>query len=99
MPFFLIVIEGVARILLIKWPRADVRNEMDKTSDKILCVGLVCLDIVNYCDHYPSEDEDVRASNQKWHKGGNAANTASVLRMLGRGVEFFGTIGSGMETE
>ena len=69
------------------------------TDNKILCVGLVCLDIVNYCAYYPAEDEDIRATNQKWHKGGNAANTASVLRMLGREVEFFGTLGTGVETE
>ena len=66
---------------------------------KVLCVGLVCLDIVNYCERYPLEDEDIRAKDQKWCKGGNAANTASVLRLLEREVEFISTVGTGMETE
>ncbi len=68
---------------------------------RVLCVGLVCLDIINYCEYYPSEDEDIRAKDQKWCKGGNAANTASVLRLLDNreSVEFLGTIGTGVESE
>lgn len=66
----------------------------------VLCVGIVCLDIVNYCDRYPQEDDDIRATDQKWRKGGNAANTASVLRLLGReNCGLLSTLGSGMETE
>ena len=66
---------------------------------RILCVGLACLDIINLCQRYPSEDEDVRADEQQWRKGGNAANTLTVLRMLNREGEFLGTLGSGMEAE
>jgi len=62
-------------------------------------VGLVCLDIVNFCDHYPSEDEDMEATDQQWRSGGNASNTSIVLSLLGRRSEFMGTIGTGMETE
>ncbi|XP_046843219.1 ketohexokinase-like [Xenia sp. Carnegie-2017] len=47
---------------------------------KVLIVGLACLDIVNTVDSYPKEDEDMRALSQKWQKGGNAANTAVILR-------------------
>ena len=66
----------------------------------VLCVGLVCLDIVNYCERYPQEDEDIRATDQKWRKGGNAANTLSVLRLLGREkCDLLSTLGAGMETE
>lgn len=67
----------------------------------VLCVGLVCLDIINSCDHYPQEDEDVRASDQKWRKGGNAANTLSVLCQLdsSKHCELLSTLGEGMETE
>lgn len=68
-------------------------------SAPILCVGLVCLDIINLCDHYPLEDEDIRARDQQWRSGGNAANTSIVLSLLGRRMEFMGTLGSGMETE
>ena len=69
------------------------------TSTPILCVGLVCLDIVNFCDHYPSEDEDIEATDQQWRSGGNASNTSIVLSLLRRRSEFMGTIGTGMETE
>ena len=73
---------------------------MATSSKGVLCVGLACLDIINYCDHYPQEDEDVRASAQKWCKGGNAANTLSVLHLLGsKQCHLFGTLGCGMETE
>lgn len=46
---------------------------------KVLVVGLTCLDILNICDHFPEEDEDMRVISQHWLKGGNAANTACVL--------------------
>ena len=73
----------------------------------VLCVGLVCLDIIYSVDHYPKEDEDIRASGQKWAKGGNAANTLSVLVQLEktqeegerRPCELLSTLGGGIETE
>ena len=68
-------------------------------SRPILCVGLVCLDIVNLCEGYPAEDEDVRAKEQRWTSGGNAANSCIVLSLIGRRCEFMGTLGHGMETE
>ncbi|XP_003388714.1 PREDICTED: ketohexokinase-like [Amphimedon queenslandica] len=72
-----------------------------------LCVGLVCLDIIYSVDHYPKEDEDIRASGQKWAKGGNAANTLSVLVQLEktqeegekRPCELLSTLGGGIETD
>lgn len=74
---------------------------MAATEDgSVLCVGLVCLDVIYFCRHYPQEDEDVRAQSLKWSKGGNAANMASVLSLLGRNkCHFLGTLGSGVETE
>ena len=61
---------------------------------------MCCLDIVNYCERYPQEDEDIRAIDQKWRKGGNAANTLSVLRLLDREkCDLLSTLGAGMETE
>ena len=66
----------------------------------VLCVGLVCLDVIYYCHRYPQEDEDMRAQGQAWSRGGNAANTASVLSLLGRtNCHFLGTLGAGVETE
>lgn len=46
---------------------------------KILCTGIVTLDIVNTVSHYPLEDEELRASEQDRRQGGNAANTANML--------------------
>lgn len=66
---------------------------------EILCVGIVCLDIVNHLSHYPKEDEDIRASHQTRQSGGNASNTAKVLSLLGRKCELLSTIGVGMEAE
>ena len=68
-------------------------------SRRILCVGLLCLDIVNICDCYPEEDSDVRAREQQWRSGGNAGNTSIVLSLIGRQCEFLGTLGHGVETE
>ena len=70
---------------------------MDAT--RILCVGISCLDIINHLDHYPKEDEDIRAKKQTWQSGGNCTNTAKVLALIGRQCEFLGTLGSGMEAE
>ena len=65
----------------------------------ILCVGLVCLDVVHLCERYPREDEDMRASGREWQSGGNAGNTAKVLPLLGRPSHLLATLGVGMETE
>ena len=39
--------------------RARERENMEEQK-KILCVGLVCLDIINVVDKYPEEDTDSR---------------------------------------
>ena len=80
---------------------AATQTEAGATADRrpILCVGLLCLDIVNTCDHYPEEDGDMRARDQQWRAGGNAANSSVVLSLLGPRVEFLGTLGRGVETE
>ena len=58
----------------------------------VLCVGLLCLDIVTICDKYPTEDTDQRSICSYWQKGGNAANTSAVLGMLNQQVDFVGTV-------
>lgn len=58
----------------------------------ILCVGIATLDIINVVDHYPAEDEKVRALAQRVVRGGNAANTAAVLAQLGQRVDFVGVL-------
>ena len=67
---------------------------------RVLIVGLACLDIMNTVDHYPNEDEDMRALSQRWQKGGNAANTAEVLsQTLGTSCELLCSLNQGLEGE
>ena len=58
----------------------------------ILTVGIATLDIINLVDHYPAEDEEMRAVDQHIESGGNAANTACVLAQYGHKVDFAGTL-------
>jgi len=49
----------------------------------ILGIGNATLDIVNEVDSYPPENAEVRAIGQRITRGGNCANTLSVLSLLG----------------
>ncbi|XP_071553783.1 ketohexokinase isoform X2 [Temnothorax nylanderi] len=51
---------------------------------KILCVGRVCLDIIQTCVQYPSEDSTQRSTDYRWQRGGNASNTCTVLSLIGQ---------------
>nr|XP_046241122.1 ketohexokinase isoform X1 [Scatophagus argus] len=62
---------------------------------KILCVGLVCLDIINVVDKYPEEDTDSRCLSQRWQRGGNASNSCTVLSLLGAPSAFMGSLSAG----
>ncbi|KAK1901422.1 Ketohexokinase [Dissostichus eleginoides] len=62
---------------------------------KILCVGLVCLDIINVVEKYPEEDTDSRCLSQRWQRGGNASNSCTVLSLLGAPCAFMGSLSSG----
>ena len=53
---------------------------------RILCVGSAVLDLVFTVPHHPAEDEEMRASALRIAAGGNAVNTARVLRALGHDV-------------
>lgn len=64
---------------------------------EILLVGLVCVDIINVCQQFPEEDTDTRVLHQEWKRGGNAANNATVLSLLGMSCEFLGTIANSHE--
>jgi ketohexokinase len=59
----------------------------------ILCVGSAVLDLVFSVPRYPAEDEEVRASALRVDAGGNAANTARVLRGLGHEVALAAVLG------
>ncbi len=58
----------------------------------ILCCGIVTLDIINHVPRYPAEDEELRATTQQRHSGGNAANTAIVLAQGGHRVTLAATV-------
>jgi len=59
---------------------------------RILNVGIATLDIINHVDHYPEEDEELRALAQESRCGGNAANSASVLSQFGHQVSLLCTL-------
>lgn len=70
---------------------------------KVLCVGKVCLDIINYVEGYPVEDSDHTIPFQRWAQGGNAANNCVVFNQLRQAFhdqakdfefELFGTLGT-----
>ena len=72
----------------------------------MVCVGLVCLDLVTVVDHFPKEDTDMRSSAQYKVsqsgmsaidiflkvRGGNANNSCRVLAELGFPATFLGSL-------
>ena len=60
----------------------DKKATLITAMKKVLVFGLTTLDIINVCERFPQEDEDVRVLEQYWQKGGNAANTSHVLAQL-----------------
>ncbi|KAM9859638.1 ketohexokinase [Aulostomus maculatus] len=68
---------------------------MEEQQQKILCVGLVCLDIISVVDKYPEEDTDSRCLSQRWQRGGNASNSCTVLAVLGSPCAFMGSLCAG----
>ncbi|XP_077433736.1 ketohexokinase isoform X3 [Vanacampus margaritifer] len=62
---------------------------------KILCIGLVCLDIISVVDAFPEEDSDSRCVSQRWQRGGNASNSCTVLSLLGSPCAFMGSLCAG----
>ncbi|XP_032678939.1 ketohexokinase-like [Odontomachus brunneus] len=54
---------------------------------KILCVGVICLDIVQTCEQFPLEDSTERSSDYRWQRGGNSSNSCTVLSLLGQPCE------------
>ncbi|XP_036957881.1 ketohexokinase isoform X3 [Acanthopagrus latus] len=68
---------------------------MEEEKKKILCVGLVCVDIISVVDKYPEEDTDSRCLSQRWQRGGNASNMCTVLSLLGASPAFMGSLSAG----
>ncbi|NXC22336.1 KHK Ketohexokinase, partial [Corythaeola cristata] len=59
---------------------------------RILCQGLVCLDIISVVEAYPAEDSEIRCVSQRWQRGGNASNSCTVLSLLGAPCAFMGSL-------
>ncbi|XP_061730446.1 ketohexokinase isoform X9 [Nerophis ophidion] len=68
---------------------------MEQKDKKVLCIGLVCLDIISVVDKYPEEDTDSRCVSQRWQRGGNASNSCTVLSLLGSSCAFMGSLCAG----
>ncbi|XP_039301450.1 ketohexokinase isoform X1 [Nilaparvata lugens] len=66
---------------------------------KILCVGLVCVDIVQVCECFPDEDSDRRSVEHCMQRGGNASNMCTVLSQLGADCEFLGSMSNDLFSE
>ena len=77
----------------VLWMALEIAN------GRVLCVGIICCDIVNHLSHYPKEDENLRAFCQMKQSGGNATNTSKVLSLLGRNCDLLSTVTVGTETE
>ncbi|XP_051882550.1 ketohexokinase isoform X1 [Pristis pectinata] len=72
---------------------------MAAKEEQILCVGLVCLDIINVVDKFPVEDTDTRCISQRWQRGGNASNLCTVLSLLGAPCGFMGSLAPGQVSD
>ncbi|XP_061788802.1 ketohexokinase isoform X4 [Nerophis lumbriciformis] len=70
-------------------------RSMEQKDKKVLCIGLVCLDIISVVDKYPEEDTDNRCVSQRWQRGGNASNSCTVLSLLGTSCAFMGSLCAG----
>ncbi|CAK9798799.1 Khk [Anthophora quadrimaculata] len=58
----------------------------ESNQQKILCVGLTCLDIVQACKQYPVEDSDQRSVEYRWQRGENiGCPTSTVILSLSSG--------------
>ena len=75
------------------------KKETD-VNNRILCMGLLCLDNVYVLPEYPVEDADVRALSQTKSRGGNASTNTAILAQLGwENVEFLGSVGDSMDSD
>uniref|UniRef100_A0A1B6HE21 Carbohydrate kinase PfkB domain-containing protein n=1 Tax=Homalodisca liturata TaxID=320908 RepID=A0A1B6HE21_9HEMI len=63
---------------------------------RILCVGLMCVDLIQVCKDYPIEDSDQRSTDHRWQRGGNASNNCTVISKCGQICEYLGTMSDDM---
>ena len=58
----------------------------------VLAIGVATLDLVFQVDHFPSEDEEMRAGALCRQRGGNATNALVVLSQLGHHCSWAGNL-------
>ena len=56
---------------------------MDKTMDRVLCYGVLCVDQIVRTATYPPPDRHARILEEGHFIGGEAANSAAMLARLG----------------
>ncbi|BFZ09768.1 hypothetical protein BsWGS_12807 [Bradybaena similaris] len=66
---------------------------------RVVFVGLVCVDLFNVLPTYPIEDQGHRCLDCYWQRGGNASNSATVFSLLGGNAEFLGTLSNDKELD
>jgi len=59
---------------------------------KILGVGIATLDIINTVKGYPLENSEVRASAQRFSRGGNVTNTLTILSQFNNECSWAGVL-------
>lgn len=70
------------------------------TGKRFIGVGIVTVDIINHVDHYPAEDEALRAVKHRKARGGNVSNTLCVLSgVLGEKCSLVSTIAPGADAK
>ena len=72
---------------------------MSVTPLKILLVGNCILDQVYTLPRFPQEDDEIRALSETRALGGNACNSAQVLRQLGHEVYLMSSLAGDMTAE
>jgi ketohexokinase len=61
-------------------------------SVRVMAVGVATLDIISELDSYPEEDDEVRAGQRRFVRGGNATNSLVVLSQLGHTCSWAGSL-------
>lgn len=66
---------------------------------KILGIGNAVLDTVLTVDHYPNEDQEIRASKRHHQVGGNVNNSLYILQQLGHETAICATLANDPEAK
>lgn len=77
------------------WRRARRDIEVTRRSPRVLCAGLVTLDVIQTVDRLPRSNVKQRALDLSVDFGGPAANAAGVAAALGSRTRLLTAIGSG----